>query len=202
MPITSTWKVVPDTFGDTFLLNINTKVGPYEMNCEMIAIEHTITLNQTVMLITSENPHSTFVAFRFNQNYIYRHHGRSTYRRDSICSWRGEALKGFEIGIQLILQVSNVIKEAIETTIGGNSYMVGQPLETQYQNQYFQHAKVNQWTNGVVESCLARWNLNTFPQSYNFYSQPHEASEAIQVHRDLCHHAGATIVLELRRTSS
>merc|ERR1712130_1034514 len=27
-----------------------------------------------------------------------------------------------------------------ETTIGGNSYM---------------HAKVNQWTNGVVESCLA-----------------------------------------------
>jgi dynein light chain Tctex-type 1 len=37
-------------------------------------------------------------------------------------------------------EVSNAIKEAIETTIGGNSYM---------------HAKVNQWTNGVVESCLA-----------------------------------------------
>ena len=37
-------------------------------------------------------------------------------------------------------EVSNVIKEAIETTIGGNSYT---------------HAKVNQWTNGVVESCLA-----------------------------------------------
>jgi len=37
-------------------------------------------------------------------------------------------------------EVSNVIKEAIETTIGGNSYT---------------HAKVNTWTNGVVESCLA-----------------------------------------------
>ena len=37
-------------------------------------------------------------------------------------------------------EVSNVIKEAIATTIGANSYM---------------QAKVNQWTNGVVESCLA-----------------------------------------------
>ena len=67
-------------------------------------------------------------------------------------------------------EVSNVIKEAIETTIGGNSYMVCPHV-------YFlifcsltffllfchfisfpsgQHAKVNQWTNGVVESCLAR----------------------------------------------
>ena len=40
----------------------------------------------------------------------------------------------------MVDEVSNVIKEAIETTIGGNSYT---------------HAKVNQWTNGVVESCLA-----------------------------------------------
>ena len=40
----------------------------------------------------------------------------------------------------LVDEVSAVIKEAIETTIGGNSYM---------------QAKVSQWTNGVVKSCLA-----------------------------------------------
>ena len=34
----------------------------------------------------------------------------------------------------------NIIKESIESTIGGNSYV---------------HTKVNQWTNSVVESCLA-----------------------------------------------
>lgn len=37
-------------------------------------------------------------------------------------------------------EVSNIIKESIESTIGGNSYV---------------HTKVNQWTNSVVESCLA-----------------------------------------------
>ena len=37
-------------------------------------------------------------------------------------------------------EVSNIIKESIETTIGGNAYA---------------HAKVSQWTNSVVESCLA-----------------------------------------------
>lgn len=37
-------------------------------------------------------------------------------------------------------EVSNIIKESIEATIGGNSYA---------------HAKVSQWTNSVVESCLA-----------------------------------------------
>ncbi len=37
-------------------------------------------------------------------------------------------------------EVSNIIKESIESTIGGNSYA---------------HAKVNNWTNSVVESCLA-----------------------------------------------
>merc|ERR1712039_131847 len=37
-------------------------------------------------------------------------------------------------------EVSNIIKESIESTIGGNSYV---------------HNKVNQWTNSVVESCLA-----------------------------------------------
>merc|ERR1739837_37079 len=37
-------------------------------------------------------------------------------------------------------EVSNIIKESIESAIGGNSYV---------------HNKVNQWTNSVVESCLA-----------------------------------------------
>ena len=36
--------------------------------------------------------------------------------------------------------MSNIIKESIENTIGGNGYA---------------HAKVSQWTNAVVESCLA-----------------------------------------------
>ena len=40
----------------------------------------------------------------------------------------------------LVDEVSSVIKEAIATTIGGSSYM---------------QAKVNHWTNGVVESCVA-----------------------------------------------
>ena len=58
-------------------------------------------------------------------------------------------------------EVSNVIKEAIETTIGGNSYTVklkrgGQHFFLQaFMSSCVQHAKVNQWTNGVVESCLA-----------------------------------------------
>ncbi len=37
-------------------------------------------------------------------------------------------------------EVSNIIKESVENTIGGNAYA---------------HAKVSQWTNAVVESCLA-----------------------------------------------
>ena len=75
-------------------------------------------------------------------------------------------------------EVSNVIKEAIETTIGGNSYMVCCHVLVLHCPSHFlvfcslalippalllfvsfrsaQHAKVNQWTNGVVESCLAR----------------------------------------------
>ena len=55
-------------------------------------------------------------------------------------------------------EVSNVIKEAIETTIGGNSYMVCFLPKYSIGNLIIfslQHAKVNQWTNGVVESCLA-----------------------------------------------
>lgn len=37
-------------------------------------------------------------------------------------------------------EVINIIKESIENTIGGNSYV---------------HSKVSNWTNSVVESCLA-----------------------------------------------
>lgn len=36
-------------------------------------------------------------------------------------------------------EISNIIKEAIEATIGGNAY---------------QHNKINQWTSNVVEQCL------------------------------------------------
>ncbi|XP_068794690.1 dynein light chain Tctex-type 1 isoform X1 [Struthio camelus] len=38
-------------------------------------------------------------------------------------------------------EVSNIIKEAIETAIGGNAY---------------QHSKVNQWTTSVVEQTLSQ----------------------------------------------
>ncbi|XP_061480252.1 dynein light chain Tctex-type 1 isoform X1 [Rhineura floridana] len=38
-------------------------------------------------------------------------------------------------------EVSNIIKEAIEGTIGGNAYL---------------HSKVNQWTTGVVEQILSQ----------------------------------------------
>jgi len=37
--------------------------------------------------------------------------------------------------------VSKIIKEAIEVSIGGNTYS---------------HSKVNQWTSNVVESCLGK----------------------------------------------
>jgi dynein light chain Tctex-type 1 len=59
-------------------------------------------------------------------------------------------------------EVSNIIKESIESTIGGNGYA---------------HAKVSQWTNSVVESCLAsltklqkpfKYIGETITQSYNF----------------------------------
>uniref|UniRef100_A0A8B9SFV2 Dynein light chain Tctex-type 1 n=1 Tax=Apteryx owenii TaxID=8824 RepID=A0A8B9SFV2_APTOW len=38
-------------------------------------------------------------------------------------------------------EVSNIIKEAIETAIGGNAY---------------QHSRVNQWTTSVVEQTLSQ----------------------------------------------
>ena len=61
-------------------------------------------------------------------------------------------------------EVSNIIKESIESTIGGNGYA---------------HSKGGQWTNSVVESCLASLTKLQKPfkyigesrqiQSYNYY---------------------------------
>ena len=64
----------------------------------------------------------------------------------------------------LVDEVSNVIKEAIEATIGENSYM---------------QAKVNQWTNGVVESCLA--NLAKLQKPFKYIV----TCVIMQVHRDI-----------------
>lgn len=47
--------------------------------------------------------------------------------------------------------VSNIIKEAIEVSIGGNAY---------------QHNKVNQWTSNVVEACLG--NLTKLQKAYKY----------------------------------
>ena len=47
--------------------------------------------------------------------------------------------------------VSNVIKESIENTIGGNAY---------------QHNKVNQWTSNVVELCLNQLTKLNRPFKY------------------------------------
>ncbi|KYN00787.1 Dynein light chain Tctex-type 1 [Cyphomyrmex costatus] len=47
--------------------------------------------------------------------------------------------------------VSNIIKEAIEVSIGGNTY---------------QHNKVNQWTSNVVEACLG--NLTKLQKAYKY----------------------------------
>merc|ERR1712241_1434903 len=49
-------------------------------------------------------------------------------------------------------EVSNIIKESIESTIGGNSSV---------------HNKVNQWTNSVVESCLA--SLTKLQKTFQIY---------------------------------
>ncbi|XP_076643366.1 dynein light chain 90F [Halictus rubicundus] len=47
--------------------------------------------------------------------------------------------------------VSKIIKEAIEVSIGGNAY---------------QHNKVNQWTSNVVEACLG--NLTKLQKPYKY----------------------------------
>ena len=77
-------------------------------------------------------------------------------------------------------EVSNVIKEAIETTIGGNSYTVGNIEKYLLVREITelcclsarQGEPVDQWDDGVLPG------------------QPHQAAEAIQVHRDLRDHAG------------
>lgn len=47
--------------------------------------------------------------------------------------------------------VSKIIKEGIETTIGGNAY---------------QHDKVNNWTGAVVENCLSVLTKQQKPYKY------------------------------------
>ncbi|KAK3922871.1 Dynein light chain Tctex-type [Frankliniella fusca] len=48
-------------------------------------------------------------------------------------------------------EVSTIIKEAVESTIGGNSY---------------QHAKVNQWTSSIVETLLGTLTKQQKPFKY------------------------------------
>ena len=50
-----------------------------------------------------------------------------------------EDLHGAEETAFVVDEVSNIIKEAVESAIGGNAYA---------------HNKVNQWTSNVVEQCL------------------------------------------------
>ena len=52
--------------------------------------------------------------------------------------------------------VSKIIKEAIEVSIGGNVYS---------------HSKVNQWTTNVVESCLG--NLVKLQKPYKYIGTVH-----------------------------
>lgn len=51
----------------------------------------------------------------------------------------------------IVDDVSKIIKEAIENTIGGTAY---------------QHIKVNQWTSAVVESCLGQLTKLQKPYKY------------------------------------
>ena len=51
----------------------------------------------------------------------------------------------------IVDDVSKIIKEAIEQTIGGNAY---------------QHDKVNNWTGAVVENCLSVLTKQQKPYKY------------------------------------
>ncbi|XP_032998563.1 dynein light chain Tctex-type 1-like [Lacerta agilis] len=51
-----------------------------------------------------------------------------------------DELQSAEETVFIVDEVSNIIKEAIEGTIGGNAYL---------------HSKVNQWTTSVVEQILS-----------------------------------------------
>ncbi|XP_044185296.1 dynein light chain Tctex-type 1 isoform X2 [Thunnus albacares] len=48
-------------------------------------------------------------------------------------------------------EVSKIIKESVETAIGGNAY---------------QHSRVNQWTTSVVEQCLSQLSKLGKPFKY------------------------------------
>ncbi|XP_023558735.1 dynein light chain Tctex-type 1-like [Octodon degus] len=52
-----------------------------------------------------------------------------------------EDYQGSEETAFVVDEVSNIVKEAIESAIGGNAY---------------QHSKVNQWTTNVVEQTLSQ----------------------------------------------
>lgn len=56
----------------------------------------------------------------------------------------------------IVDDVSKIIKEAIETSIGGTAY---------------QHNKVNQWTSAVVESCLGQ--LTKLQKPYKYIGRLH-----------------------------
>ncbi|XP_037541422.1 dynein light chain Tctex-type 1 [Nematolebias whitei] len=51
----------------------------------------------------------------------------------------------------VVEEVSRIIKDSVETTIGGNAY---------------QHNRVNQWTNSVVEHCLSQLSKLGKPFKY------------------------------------
>lgn len=54
----------------------------------------------------------------------------------------------------MVDDVSKIIKEAIEVSIGGNTY---------------QHNKVNQWASNVVEGCLG--NLTKLQKPYKYIGE-------------------------------
>lgn len=54
----------------------------------------------------------------------------------------------------MVDDVSKIIKEAIEVSIGGNAY---------------QHNKVSQWTSNVVEACLG--NLTKLQKPYKYIGE-------------------------------
>lgn len=62
-----------------------------------------------------------------------------------------EDFQGSEETTFVVDDVSNIIKESIENTIGGNAY---------------QHNKVSQWTSNVVEMCLNQLTKLNRPFKY------------------------------------
>lgn len=62
-----------------------------------------------------------------------------------------DEFQGSEETSFVVEEVSNIIKESIEGSIGGNAY---------------QHNKVNQWTSSVVEQCLNQLTKLSKPFKY------------------------------------